>query len=100
MNAIKETTGMTKFQKQAQATHEAGQGVDISAVLLGWKIGASKFNNNLIVNPNKTKKVKILAETGDRLYKIDFNGKVIENFPAKQIAKAIIVEKWSVGYDH
>lgn len=99
MQAIKETAEMTKFQKQAKAAHEAGQ-VDISAVLLGWKIGASKFSNNIIVNPSETKKVKILAETGDRLYKIDFNGKIIENFPAKQIAQAIIVENWSVGYEH
>lgn len=100
MNTIKETAEMTKFQKQAIATYDAGQGVDVSAVLLGWKIGAGSFNNNVIVNPSATKKVKILAETGDRLYKIDFNGKVVDNFPASNIAKAIIIEKWSVGYDH
>lgn len=97
---IKETPEMTRFQNQAIATHEAGKGVDISAVLLGWKIGASKFSNNEITNPSGTKKVKILAETGDRLYRIDFNGKIHENFPAKQIAQAIIIEKWSVGYNH
>ena len=97
---IKETTEMKNFQTQAIANYEAGRGVDISAALLGWKIGASKFSNNEIKNPSGTKTVKILAETGDRLYKIDFNGKVCENFPAKQIAQAIIIEKWSVGYNH
>lgn len=99
MKAIKNTQEMTKFQNQARDIFKSKNSVDISAALLGWKIGASKFNNNVIVNPDKTKKVKILAETGDRLYKIDFNGKIVENFPAKQIAYAIVKENWTVGYE-
>ena len=99
MLSVKTTAEMTRFQKQAKAEWEAKR-IDISAALLGWKIGAGTFENNVIVNPSETKKVKILAETGDRLYTIDFNGKIVENFPAKQIAAAIIAEEWSVGYEH
>lgn len=99
MLSVKTTTEMSRFQKQAKAEWEAKR-IDISAAILGWKIGAGTFDNNVIVNPSKTKKVKILAETGDRLYKIDFNGKIIENFPAKQIAAAIVIEGWSVGYEN
>jgi hypothetical protein len=95
--AIKNTKEMTKFQKQARRNYDAGEGVDVGAVILGWKLGGSPFNNNVIVNPSGTKKVKILSETGDRLYKIDFNGKIIEKFPAKNIAQAIIIENWAVG---
>lgn len=89
---------MTKFQEQARAEAEAGR-VDISAVLLGWKIGASKFNNNMIVSPDGAKRVKVLAEVSDRVYKVDFNGKIIE-IPAGQIATAIAKLGWDVGYDH
>jgi 2'-5' RNA ligase len=99
-SSVKNTKEMLTFQKSAKKTLKDGKGVDVGAVMIGWKIGPGKFDNNVIVNPSGTKKVKILEDvpgSGGRLFKIDFNGKTHNNFPAKNLATAILKESWDVG---
>lgn len=99
MDTIKETPEMTKYQKQAKFEWETNKTVDVAAALLGWKVGAGKFENNMIVNPSGTKTIKILAEVSSRLYKVDFNGQE-RDVDALTIARAIVKENWQVGYSH